>query len=140
MATATVLDFASATLTNNNLGGFGLDSGDENMYFASVGVTADGAAFDLRITAEATMRSRPDSTRAAQVNPCGHAQMGAIEWHARRPVGRARRAAPRASEARLGRLGPGPASPRRCGAAGAAALVHRGSHAGACLCGPGGSK
>ena len=41
------LNFFGATLTNNNLGGFGPDEGPQNIRFRGVGQTLGGHSFDL---------------------------------------------------------------------------------------------
>jgi len=44
------LDFSVATLAQNNLGGFGPDSGVEELRYAGAGTTAAGEPFDLVVT------------------------------------------------------------------------------------------
>ena len=50
-ATATFLNFRDATITHNNLGGVGPDSGNpETIYYSNVGTTSTGGRIDLQIS------------------------------------------------------------------------------------------
>ena len=66
MGDSLTIDFYSAELSHNNLGGYGPDTGDENLRFAGVATTDDGRTLDLVVTADSGYE--PSNTAMNKIN------------------------------------------------------------------------